>query len=37
MLLLVMAMNQCVDNNFSEPFKSCLGEDAVYNFFNGMT
>ena len=26
----------CVDNKFSKPFKSYLGEDAVYNFINGM-
>ena len=26
----------CVDDKFSKPFKSYLGEDAVYNFINGM-
>ena len=26
----------CGDNKFSKPFKSCLGEDAVYNFVNSM-
>ena len=26
----------CVDGKFSRPFKSCLGEDTVYNFLNGM-
>ena len=24
----------CVDNKFSKPFKSYLGKDPVYNFFN---
>ena len=24
----------CVDDKFSKPFKSYLGEDAVYNFIN---
>ena len=27
---------ECVDDKFSKPFKSCLGEDTVYNFINGM-
>ena len=26
----------CVDNEFSKPFKSYLGEDAIYNFINSM-
>ena len=26
----------CVDNKFSKPFKSYLGEDAIYNFINSM-
>ena len=26
----------CVNNKFSKPFKSYLGEDAVYNFINSM-
>ena len=26
----------CVDDNFSKPFKTYLGKDAVYNFVNGM-
>ena len=26
----------CVDDKFSKPFKSYLGEDAVYNFINSM-
>ena len=26
----------CVDNKFSKPFKSYLGEVAVYNFINSM-
>ena len=27
----------CVDDKFSKPFKSYLGENAVYNFINSMT
>ena len=26
----------CVDNKFSKPFKTYLGEDDVYNFINSM-
>ena len=26
----------CIDYKFSKPFKSYLGEDAVYNFINSM-
>ena len=26
----------CVNDNFSKPFKSYLGDDAVYNFINSM-
>ena len=26
----------CVDNAFSKLFRSCLGEDTVYNFINSM-
>ena len=26
----------CVDDKFSKPFKSYLGEDVVYNFINSM-
>ena len=26
----------CIDNKFCKPFKSCLGENAVYNFINSM-
>ena len=26
----------CVDDNFSKPFKSYIGEDAVYNFINSI-
>ena len=26
----------CVDDKFSEPFKSYLDENAVYNFINSM-
>ena len=26
----------CVDNTFSKPFKTYLGEDDVYNFINSM-
>ena len=26
----------CADDKFSKPFKSYLGEDAVYNFINGI-
>ena len=26
----------CVDDKFSKPFKSYLGEDAVYNFINSL-
>ena len=26
----------CVDDKFSEPFNSYVGEDAVYNFINSM-
>ena len=26
----------CVVDKFNQPFKSYLGEDAVYNFFNSM-
>ena len=26
----------CVDDKFSNPFKSYLGEDAVYNFISSM-
>ena len=26
----------CVDDKFSRPFKSYLGEDAVYNFINSI-
>ena len=26
----------CVDDKFSKPFKTYLGEDAVYNFINNM-
>ena len=26
----------CVDDKFSKPFKSHLGEDGVSNFINGM-
>ena len=25
-----------VDDKFSQPFKTCLGEDAIYNFINNM-
>ena len=27
----------CVDDKCSEPFKSYLGEDAVYNFISSVT
>ena len=27
----------CVDDKFSKPFKTYVGEDAVYNFINSMT
>ena len=27
----------CVDDKFSQPFKSYLGKDAVYNFISSMT
>ena len=27
---------QCFDGKFSKPFKTYLGEDAVYNFINNM-
>ena len=27
---------ECVEDKFSKPFKSCLGEDTVYNFINSM-
>ena len=33
MLLTVMALI-CIDDKFSQPFKSYLGEDAVCNFVN---
>ena len=26
----------CIGDKFSKPFKSYLGEDAVYNFINSM-
>ena len=26
----------CIDDKFSKPFKTYLGEDAVYNFINSM-
>ena len=26
----------CVDDKFSKPFQSYLGEDAVYNFINSV-
>ena len=26
----------CVDDKFSKPFKSYLGQDAVYNFISSM-
>ena len=26
----------CVDKKFNKPFKTYLGEDAVYNFINSM-
>ena len=26
----------CVDNKFSKPFKTYLGENSVYNFINNM-
>ena len=26
----------CVDNDFSKPFQSYLGEDAVYNLINNL-
>ena len=26
----------CVDDKFSKPFRSYLGEDSVYNFINDM-
>ena len=26
----------CVDDRFSQPFKSYLGEDALYNFISSM-
>ena len=26
----------CIDDKFSKPFKSYLGEDPVYNFINSM-
>ena len=26
----------CVDDKFSEPFKTYLGEEGVYNFINNM-
>ena len=26
----------CVDNTFSQPFRTYLGEDAVYSFINNM-
>ena len=35
MLLVVMVITKvCVDDKFSKPFKSYLGEDTVYNFIN---
>ena len=36
MLLVVMVINYYVDDKFSKPFKSYLGEDAVYNFIGIM-
>ena len=33
-LLAVIAVNQCVDDNFSKSLKSYLGKDAVYTFIN---
>ena len=26
----------CVDDKFSKPFKTCLGEDSIYNFIISM-
>ena len=26
----------CVDDEFSKPFKTCIGKDAVYGFINDM-
>ena len=26
----------CVDENFSKPFKTYLGKDAIYNFINNL-
>ena len=26
----------CVDDKFTKPFKTYLGEDAIYNFINSM-
>ena len=28
--------SECIDDKFNKPFKSCLGEDAIYNCFNNM-
>ena len=35
-MLLVVMLLVCADDKFSKLFKSCLGENAVYNFINSM-
>ena len=35
-MLLVVIYLVCVNDKFSNPFKSYLGEDAVYNFISSM-
>ena len=34
--ILLGVMTVCVDDKFSKPFQTYLGEDAVYNFINNM-
>ena len=39
MLLVVTVLNlqvACINDKFSKPFKSYLGEDVVYNFIKSM-
>ena len=31
--MLAVIASVCADDKFSKPFKTYLGEDAVYNFF----
>ena len=36
MFIAVMVTNQYVDDQFSKPFKSCLGKTSIHEFINSV-